>query len=338
MGKNSERSTIDTENLLETKIPVGISSCLMGEKVRYDGGHMRNRICMERLNDYFKWHPTCPEMAIGMPSPRPAIHIAIKEGQERLLDVNTHTNDYTSEIEAFSAQKMQDLNDLCGYVVAKGSPSCGMERIKVYKDEGEKKWHSAHKEGVGMFTRVLMNTYPNLPVEEDGRLNDGHLRDNFVLRVFTYSQWQKLRKSGFTYHKLFEFHAKAKYTLMAADYSTYQKLGRKLADASQTKNPDIDTFAEQYIGELMGTLKNIVKRKAHRNVLLHLMGYFKKHLSSVEKQNLRQSIDDYFEGIAPLGVPIHLLKLYLERFPNPYLSQQFYLFPYPHKIATRDFL
>lgn len=326
------------DNRFPSDIPVGISACLMGEKVRYDGGHMRSKICTEQLNNYFNWVPTCPEMAIGMPSPRPAIHIAIREGQERLLDAHSHQHDYTDQIIAFSTKRMQGLEHLSGYVVAKGSPSCGMERIKVFKDEGEKKWHSAHKNGVGMFTKVLMETYPNLPVEEDGRLNDGHIRDNFILRVFAYHQWQQLQRSGLTYHKLFQFHARIKYNLMAASVPTYQALGRKLAQSAQDKEADIDDFALQYITQVMAALKKIVKRKAHRNVLLHLMGYFKKHLSAVEKQNFVQTIDDYFEGITPLGVPLHLLRLYLARFPNEYLSKQFYLFPYPTKLATREFL
>ena len=254
------------------------------------------------------------------------------------MDVKAHEIDYTEDLQAFSKKKMSSLAHLCGYVVAKGSPSCGMERVKVYKDEGEKKWHSAHKDGVGMFTKILMETYPNLPVEEDGRLNDGHIRDNFMLRVFVYHQWQTLLNSGLSFHKLFDFHARVKYSLMASSVPMYQELGRKLAEASQNKSTDIEVFAEQYIGQIMATLKKIVKRKAHRNVLLHLMGYFKKDLSSVEKQNFRQSIDDYFEGVAPLGVPIHLLRLYLARFPNDYLSRQFYVFPYPQSLATRDFL
>lgn len=327
-----------SQDAFPSNIPVGISSCLMGEKVRYDGGHMRSKICTEQLDNYFKWIPTCPEIAIGMPSPRPAIHIAIRDEQERLLDSNSHQHDYTDQIIAFSHKRMQGLEHLSGYVVAKGSPSCGMERIKVFKDEGDKKWHSAHKNGVGMFTKVLMETYPNLPVEEDGRLNDGHIRDNFILRVFAYNQWQEMHRSGLSYHKLFQFHARIKYNLMASSVPTYKELGRKLADASQDKSVDIEQFAQEYIGQAMSALKKIVKRKAHRNVLLHLMGYFKKELSSVEKQNFRQSIDDYFEGITPLGVPLHLLRLYLARFPNEYLSKQFYIFPYPSKLATREFL
>lgn len=325
-------------NIFASDIPVGISSCLMGQKVRFDGGHMRSKICMEQLDKYFKWIPTCPEMGIGMPSPRPAIHIAIKQGEERLLDASSHEVDYTDQLISYSNKRMNDLNELSGYVVAKGSPSCGMERIKVYKDEGERKWHSAHKNGVGMFTKVLMETYPNLPVEEDGRLNDGHIRDNFMLRVFIYHQWQALSKSGLSYHTFFDFHGRIKYTLMAASFSTYQKMGRELAQASEDKSVDIDQFAQYYIDEIMGALKKIVKRKAHRNVLLHLLGYFKKHLSAIEKQDFIQAVDDYFEGIAPLGVPIHLLRLYLARFPNEYLSKQFYLFPYPANLSTRDFL
>lgn len=332
---HTDNQTLDQ---FATNIPVGISACLMGEKVRFDGGHMRSKICMEQLSQYFNWVSTCPEMGIGMPSPRPAIHIAIRNNEERLLDASSHKTDYTDDIIAFSENRMRDLTQLSGYVVAKGSPSCGMERIKVYKDEGEKKWHSAHKNGVGLFTKVLMDNYPNLPVEEDGRLNDGHIRDNFMLRVFAYHQWQQLVKSGLTFHKLFEFHAKIKYTLMAASVPTYRKLGRQLAETSQDKATDIGAFSDQYITEIMAALKKIVKRKAHRNVLLHLMGYFKKDLTTVEKQNFRQSVDDYFEGIAPLGVPIHLLRLYLARFPNEYLSKQFYIFPYPTNLSTRDFL
>lgn len=324
------------------RIPVGISTCLLGEKVRFDGGHMQSRICIDDLSEFFDWTTTCPEVAIGMPIPRPTIHLVKGENQPRLLDTKTHENDYTQAMNDFAHKRSDALDYLCGYVVAKGSPSCGMERIKVWLHNPEEKkkngnWQVHNTEGVGLFTQKLMDKYPCLPIEENGRLNDLNLRDNFIARVFIYYKWKQLLEAELSYHNLFEFHARVKYALMAADVKKYKSLGRDLAQASEEKQ-DVEEFADKYIHELMASLKKITKRKAHHNVLLHIMGYFKQDLSAVEKQLLRESIDDYYQEKVPLGVPIAMLRHQLQRFPNDYLNQQFYLFPYPKALATREFL
>lgn len=313
----------------------------MGRKVRYDGGHLRSRICMEHLDEYCDWVPTCPEMAIGMPSPRPTIHLVHENNRIKLLNVKDHSIDYTEKMENFAEERISHLSDLCGYVVAKNSPSCGMERVKLWQDvkrDGGFKTELRDRDGVGVFTRLLMERYPNMPVEEDGRLNDARLRDNFIARIFTYHHWLNLVEEGITYHALYQFHARVKYALMACDVNVYRSLGRFLADSNTSGTKDSSEVAEQYISELMAALKCVAKPRAHHNTLLHIMGYFKNDLSSLERQNLRKVIDDYYQEIVPLGVPINIIRLYLKKYPNDYLSNQFYLFPYPRELATRDFL
>lgn len=307
------------------KIQVGISACLLGQQVRFDGGHKRSDFVENELSRYFSFVPVCPEVAIGLGIPRKAIRLVRKNDDIR-VEASDGSFDVTDKLTEFSRNKTAEFGFMSGYIFCAKSPSCGMERVKIYSA------NNAAKEGIGVYARILMEQNPLLPVEEDGRLCDPILRENFVTRVFAYHDWQQLVASGITRGKLIAFHSRYKYLLFAHHPATYKSLGRILGDAVQLDN---ETLAERYISGLMQGLKQRVSRKNHTNVLQHLQGYFKKQLSPAQKSELQLTIDKYRRGLLPLMAPLTLIQHYLREHPNPYLASQVYLNPHPEELALR---
>ncbi|MEW7864797.1 YbgA family protein [Aeromonas diversa] len=307
------------------KIKVGISACLLGAQVRYDGGHKRSPFCERELAQHFEFHPVCPEMAIGLGAPRPTIRLVRRDGDIR-AEASNGAFDVTERLIAFSEQKVRELDFLSGYILCAKSPSCGMERVKVYGGEG------AAKEGVGLFARALMEAHPLLPVEEEGRLNDPILRENFVLRVFAYHDWQQLAHQGLSAARLIAFHSRYKYLVLSHAPDIYRRLGSLLGRVGERP---LDEVADTYIAGLMEALTRRANRKGHSNVLQHLQGYFKRHLSSPQRQELAEVIHKYRVGLLPLLVPLTLIRHYLREFPNPYLASQVYLQPHPESLKLR---
>ncbi|ENY71524.1 hypothetical protein G114_12854 [Aeromonas diversa CDC 2478-85] len=307
------------------KIKVGISACLLGAQVRYDGGHKRSPFCERELAQHFEFHPVCPEMAIGLGAPRPTIRLVRRDGDIR-AEASNGAFDVTERLIAFSEQKVRELDFLSGYILCAKSPSCGMERVKVYGGEG------AAKEGVGLFARALMEAHPLLPVEEEGRLNDPILRENFVLRVFAYHDWQQLAHQGLSAARLIAFHSRYKYLVLSHAPEIYRRLGSLLGRVGERP---LDEVADTYIAGLMEALTRRANRKGHSNVLQHLQGYFKRHLSSPQRQELAEVIHKYRVGLLPLLVPLTLIRHYLREFPNPYLASQVYLQPHPESLKLR---
>jgi uncharacterized protein YbgA (DUF1722 family)/uncharacterized protein YbbK (DUF523 family) len=310
----------------DQKIQVGISSCLIGNKVRFDGGHKRSVYCANILSNYFDFQPICPEMAIGMGSPRKAIRL-IKDADLIRVIASDGSFEVTEKLADFGAQTSPQLSAMSGYIFCAKSPTCGMERVTLYK-EGT---NQGNRDGVGVFAAKVMADHPLLPVEEDGRLNDLLLRENFITRVFAYHKWQSLVASGLTINKLIQFHAKHKYLLMAHNATLYYKLGPLLGGS---KEP-IEEIAKQYIEGFMATLKTLPNRKSHSNTLAHLQGYFKRVLNSAQRVDLADTIDKYRTGLLPLMVPITLITHYLTLYPDPYLQQQVYLHPHPDELKLR---
>jgi uncharacterized protein YbgA (DUF1722 family)/uncharacterized protein YbbK (DUF523 family) len=306
-------------------IQVGISACLMGHQVRFDGGHKRSDFCERELSRYFDFIPVCPEVAIGLGTPRPSIRL-VKHADGIHVETGDGSLDVTAPLIAYGEQMSQELQALSGYVFCAKSPSCGMERVRVYGEAG------GVKEGVGQYARVLMQRLPLLPVEEDGRLNDPVLRENFVLRIFAYHDWQQLLLDGLTRGKLIAFHSRYKYLLLAHHPGSYKEMGRYLATMGDLPMAHI---AERYVSALMAALKERASRKNHTNVLQHLQGYFKKQLTAEQKAELHDTIDKYRRGILPLLSPMTLLRHYLREYPNDYLQQQVYFSPYPEDLALR---
>ncbi|MDF1832508.1 MAG: DUF523 and DUF1722 domain-containing protein [Porticoccaceae bacterium] len=311
------------------KIKVGISSCLLGNEVRFDGGHKHSRLCTDSLSRYFEFVPECPEVASGMSIPRKPIRLIGDIQAPKVVAVHDNSLDYTDQLKTFSEYKAQQLDELCGYVFMQKSPSCGVFRVKVYQEGG----YPAAEPGRGVYAKAVMEAKPLLPVEESGRLEDAVLRESFITRVYAYHNWQQLKKQGLSYQSILEFHASYKYCLMARTPTHYVELGRLLADAGKH---DIDDLAERYFSLLMENLSVLATRKTHTNVLMHLQGYLKKVLSAKEKQELGNIIEQYRTHQVPLIVPITLLKHHFNNHPDPYIEKQAYLQPYPDDLSLRN--
>jgi uncharacterized protein YbgA (DUF1722 family)/uncharacterized protein YbbK (DUF523 family) len=307
------------------KIQVGISSCLLGDLVRYNGGHKASNFCIHDVAPHVEYVSVCPEMAIGMGTPRPAIRL-VKHEDVLHLQSSDGKVDVTEAMQQFAAEKVPELSHLSGYLVCQKSPSCGMERVPEYSA----KTGQGTKSGIGMFTQKLMETYPHLPVEEDGRLHDLLIRENFFTRLYAHHDWQKLVHAGLTKHSLIQFHSRYKYLLMAHSPKHYKSMGQLLANMD-----DLDSIQAIYFHRLMSALAMKPNKKNHTNTLQHLQGYFKKHLSAAQKKELSDAILKYRKGWVPLLVPITLIQHYLMEYPSDYLAQQVYLQPYPESLKLR---
>jgi uncharacterized protein YbgA (DUF1722 family)/uncharacterized protein YbbK (DUF523 family) len=317
----------------ETKrlIPVGISSCLLGNQVRYDGGHKRSKYCLNVLSDCFEFVPFCPEVAIGLSIPREPIRLVGNSEMPRVVGVKDPSLDVTEKLTSYADTVSQENKELCGYILMKGSPSCGMERVKVYHENG-----MPNEAGSGAYAARLMRNNPALPVEEEARLNDHILRENFITRVFVYSSWQEEVMKNPSLHEVIQFHSRHKYQLMAHSYEGYKQLGQYLAN--EAPNKPLSEVLADYILSLMTHLKNRANRKSHTNTLMHIMGYLKRDIDSDTKQDLLDAIEQYRTSKVHLVVPLTLLKHYLKRHGSDYIQSQAYLDPYPHELGLRNYI
>lgn len=308
---------------------IGISTCLLGENVRYDGGHKLNRYLRDELGKYVNYIPVCPETESGLPVPREAMRLVGDPENPRLVTIQSRV-DHTGRLEEWGRQKLEELDkeNLCGFIFKAKSPSSGMERVKVYNDKG----HPVPR-GRGVFAGMFMDKFPLVPVEEDGRLNDPGLRENFITRIFVFNRWLEIQKKGLTAGRLVDFHSRHKLLLMAHNISAYRELGRMVAKASEY---DPEVLAKEYISRLMNALKLSSTIKKNVNVLQHIMGYFKKDLTSDEKQELLEVIKLYADSLVPIIVPITLLNHYVRKYGKTYLSQQVYLNPHPMELKLRN--
>lgn len=314
------------------KVRVGISQCLLGDKVRFDAGHKLSRVCTEVLAQRFDFVPVCPEMGIGMGAPRETIHLvgSAHDDAVRAVGTRTATLDVTAQLEAYGRQKAEELADLDGYVFMGRSPSCGLGNIKVYHENGNPVGRSSR----GIYAREFTARHPLLPVEEEGRLRDPVLCDNFVTRVYAWQRWRALQAAGLTHARLQDFHARHKYLLMAHKPAAYQHLGRLVALSHQRP---VEDAARDYIHDFMATLRTPATHRSHTNVLQHLAGYLKKLLDAPSRQELARLIDDYRQGKVPLIAPLTLLRHHLRRYPNAYVQRQVYLEPHPPELLLRNF-
>jgi len=299
-------------------IPVGISSCLIGEPVRFDGGHKQNRYIMDTLGQYFAFRSFCPEMAIGLGAPRPTLRLIRQGDRVEVRGVKEQSLEVTDQLIDIAGQQKDWHGDICGYIVKKGSPSCGMVRVKVYHNDIPK------ADGAGLYTQTMMGNFPNLPVEEEGRLGDPLLRENFVQRVFIYQRWKSLVAHGLSWSSIMDFHARHKLILFSHNQDLSRQLGKAL---SQAQDQAVGAFAEQYIADLMAILKITAKRSNHVNVLEHIRGYLKQELDKDDKQELSESIENYRLGQVPLIVPITLLRHHFRKNPNDYIERSHYMQP-----------
>lgn len=302
---------------------------MLGEAVRYDGGHKNNRYLSAVLQEYFELVPICPEVGIGMSIPRPPIRLQGSEAEVRVLGVSDPSLDVTDELTAYADSKLDSLLEFSGYIFKKDSPSCGMERVKRYQGNNV----PPVRDGVGAYAKQVMKCVPLLPVEEEGRLQDPVLRENFIERVFVYQAWQKMVSGKVAPSQISNFHADHKYALMAHDQDALRELGRIAANRDKLS---LDQVLERYGALLMRTFKKRATRKNHTNVLQHLMGYLKNEIDPQDKQVLTRRIDEYRQGTLPLLVPITLLKYFFEKHQHDYIARQTYLNPHPPELMLRN--
>lgn len=312
-----------------SKLNIGISSCLLGNKVRFDGGHKGFSFAMQALSPFVDYISVCPEMGIGLPTPRPALRLNLIDNQIRMTLSQDASSDYTDNMSEFAQTTFSHMPTLSGYIVCAKSPSCGMERVRVYSPKD----NSNKKVGVGIYTAALIKQYPWLPVEEDGRLNDPILRENFVSRIFALHELNELSQQGITKAKLVAFHTKYKLLLLAHNQADYRDLGKQLAQVG--KNTDLEKFFLVYRSCLMQTMSKIATRKNHTNVLMHMQGYFKQYLNSAQKMELTELVNKYRRGILPLLAPLTLLYHYARAYDVKYLLSQRYFEPYPESLRLR---
>lgn len=312
------------------RLRLGISSCLLGQEVRYDGGHKRDRFITDALSRFSDFVPVCPELAAGLGVPRPPVQLVGSPGGViRALGVRDETLDVTRELEQASSQAMPSLAGLDGYILKKDSPSCGMERVKLYARHNQ----APKRQGTGLYAAILMQTYPLLPIEEEGRLNDPVLRENFINRTYAWQAWRQLQQKGLNKSRLIAFHSSCKYLVMAHSQASYKRLGTLLSDL--TARP-LEEIAGAYIGELMTTLSRRVNPARHVNVLQHIMGYLKSSIDGGDKAELLAALESYRRREVPLVVPVTLLRHYFRRHPDPYMAAQRYLHPHPDGLALRS--
>ncbi|HDG1694296.1 YbgA family protein [Kluyvera ascorbata] len=309
---------------------LGISGCLTGAAVRFDGGHKRMGFIMDELADWVTFKPVCPEMGIGLPTPRPALRlIKTANGDTRVRMSQDLDNDLTDKMHHFAEEVLPGAAHFAGFIVCAKSPSCGMERVRLYDERGNR----GAKEGVGLFTAALQARYPWLPVEEDGRLHDPVLRENFVARIFALHELNTLRDEGLTRQALLAFHSRYKLHLLAHNQPGYREIGPFIAHLHEWQ--DLEAFFVAYRDKLMAILRHPASRKNHTNVLMHIQGYFRKQLNDRQRAELRDVIVNYHAGHLPILAPLTLLKHYLAEHPDDYLLTQRYFSPYPDSLRLR---
>ena len=314
---------------MKTTIRLGISQCLLGDKVRYDGGHKLDRFLTDTLGNYVEYVPVCPEVECGFGVPRESLRLVGDPKAPRLVTSRTK-EDYTERMLAWARRRVVELEreDLCGYIFKSNSPSSGMERVRVYNEKG-----MPVKSGVGIFARAFMEHFPLLPVEEEGRLHDPKLRENFIECIFVFKRWRELLAQPKTRGRLVTFHTKHKLLILSHSPKHYQMMGKLVAEA---KGTPIKKVYDTYQSLLMEALRLKTTVKKNTNVLHHMMGYFKKQLSRDEKQELLEIIDRYHQGYVPLIVPMTLMNHYVRKYDQPYLKEQYYLNPHPVELQLRN--
>jgi uncharacterized protein YbgA (DUF1722 family)/uncharacterized protein YbbK (DUF523 family) len=321
---------LPAEDPLGSDLPLrlGISRCLLGEPVRYDGGHKRNLFLVDVLGPHVEWVPVCPEVEAGFGTPRESMRLVDDVAAPRLITVRSR-HDHTGRMRRYAKTRVREFQalNLSGYVFKKDSPSCGTQRVRVYARDGR-----LLGTGKGLFSDAFQQAFPLTPIEEEGRLQDQRLRENFIERVFGYHRWQTLN-ACLTRGRLVAFHTAHKYLLLAHSQRHYRKLGQLVADAKQYSTREL---ARTYGHLFMETLAVKTTIRKHVNVLQHLAGHFKDALSSVGRQALHTVIGDYQNGFVPLSVPVTLIGHYVRILDVPYLRNQVYLAPHPKELTLRN--
>ena len=308
------------------KIRIGVSSCLIGEKVRWNGDHKQDRYVREILSRYFEYIPVCPEVEVGMGVPRETVALYGDPEKPSMISKKTQT-DWTKPMEKYIKSRINTLSsdDLCGYIFKSKSPSCGMSRVPLYSEFGSHKV----KHGPGMFANAFINSFPLVPTEDEGRLNDPRIRENFIVRVFSFKRFNLLLNQKFSLGKWVKFHTQHKFLLLAHSRKHYDKLGKLVAHAKTIKPSEFKKIYGELFMEALAFKSN---PKKNTDVLLHMMGFLKKLLTKIEKEDILSTIEDYRNEILPLIVPVTLIRHQVKKHNIEYLHDQVYLNPHPKEL------
>ena len=307
------------------KPQIGVSACLAKKAVRFDGSFIANAFVNNECKQFFDIHTVCPEVEIGMSVPRPVIQLRNFDGEVRLVFSKNPETDLTNKMLSYAEQKFKTLPQLDGYIFKKDSPSCGVFKVAVKDDKsGMRK-----RDGIGIFARAFKEKYPNVPVEDEGRLNDTGLRENFLERVYAHYRWRMIAQSQNPLRAFRDFHKNYKLILMAKNNVAYRKLGRL---ASSVKQDNFADVSEQYFSLFMQTMEKVPTQGHHINVMMHILGYLKNHLKKHEKAELLNWFETYRENRVPRITPISLLRHHFTNHENEYMAEQYYLSPFPEKL------
>ena len=314
---------------MEDRIRMGVSACLLGQQVRYDGGHKHDRYITDTLGEYLEFVPVCPEVEAGFPIPRETFRLVGDPENPRLVTSRSNV-DHTEHMVAWAQERVRELEkeNLCGFIFKSDSPNSGLSRVKVYNAKG-----MAEKRGVGLFARAFTQHFPLLPVEEEGRLNDAKLRETFIEQIFTLKRWRETMASGRSMKNLVDFHTRHKLLVLSHSPSHAKLMGKLVAEGKQMPIDEVTTRYERLLIETL-RLKTTVKK--NMNVIEHILGYFKEQLSADEKQEVLELFDRYRREFVPLIVPVTLLNHYVRKYDQPYLKQQVYLNPHPIALKLRN--
>jgi uncharacterized protein YbgA (DUF1722 family)/uncharacterized protein YbbK (DUF523 family) len=314
---------------MEHPIKIGISTCLLGESVRYDGGHQHDRFLTGTLGQFVQYVPVCPEVECGLPVPRESMRLVGDSESHRLVTRKTGI-DHTDRMKNWARKRLEALEkeDLCGFIFKKGSPSSGLYRVKIYTDQG-----MPHQSGAGIFARAFTERFPLIPVEEDGRLNDPTLRENFIEQIFSLKRWRETLAKPRNVGAIVDFHTRNKLLILSHSQTHYRQMGKLVADGK--KLPIADLY-RRYETLFVESLRLKPTTKKNTNVIQHMMGYFKQNLSADEKREILEILDRYRNELVPLIVPITLFNHYVRKYAQPYLANQTYLNPHPLELKLRN--
>ncbi|MFC1875700.1 YbgA family protein [Thermodesulfobacteriota bacterium] len=316
---------------MQEKMRIGISSCLLGNAVRWNAGHKQDKYLINTLGQFVEYVPVCPEVEAGFGVPRESMRLVGDPEKPRLITFKSKT-DATGQMTHWVKKRVKELaaEDLCGFIFKSDSPSSGMIRVKVYNEKG-----MPEKKGVGMFARAFMDRFPLIPAEDDGRLHDPAIRENFIERIFTLKRWRDTVAASRKMGGLVDFHTRNKLLILSHSQKIYRVMGKLVAKGKHTSPKE---RLQQYVELLMAALALKTTTKKNINVLQHLMGYFKQHLSGDEKQELLETFDLYRHEQVPLIVPITLINHYVRKYDQPYLKKQTYLNPHPLELRLRTYI
>lgn len=309
----------------QNKPVLGVSSCLMGNNVRFDGGHKHCRLLTDQWAGFFDYIPTCPEADIGLGIPRPVIQLRETNNETKLVFSRNPSHDLTQRMNDYSLRRIHEIGVLDGYIFKKDSPTCGVERVAVaHESTGQKT-----RDGMGLFAKKFQEMNPLVPIEEEGRLNDPVIRDNFLERIYCHYRWRNIPDAENNYHGFIDFHKRHKFMLMARNHQAYRELGRLAASANKT---NLNAVRQEYIQRFMDVMVLRPSRGQHVNVLLHILGYFKRNLNGHDKSELINWFDAYHSSKVSRITPVAFIRHYLRIYPDNYIAEQYYLAPYPDDL------